>query len=76
MGRYSFGKRIVAACAFFTLFLFYEAYEGLAENEITGRRGVVILSGHGARVFGWEALFVGLMLVGVTIYLYRTYWDG
>lgn len=72
----NFGRQIVVGCGLFTLFVLYEAWEGLATDKITGRWGYVLLSGQDARIHGWEALAVGLMLVGVTIYLYRLYWDA
>ncbi len=67
MNRNNFGRQIAIGCGLFTLYVLYEAYEGLATDQITGRRGSVILSGQDARIHGWEALVVGLMLVGVTI---------
>lgn len=73
---YNFGRRMVYSSGAFAVYAFYYAYEGLARSTITGRNGVVLLSGQDARIRGCEALVAGILLIGLTAYLATKYWDS
>jgi len=73
---YNFGRRMVYASGAYSLLAFFYAYQGLINRQITGRQGVVLLSGQDAQIRGCEALVGGLLLVGLTLYLATKYWDA